>query len=334
MKKTALVLLILIFAGTAFAIPPSPPPPSQAAVAITGGTISGATVAVKDYQYLPIDAGMDSVIAAPDAAIRVQGVVGASKTITPLNVTYGTFTINGDGININSAIYGSGTQTATFTITGLVVNTLYLYQFTPTVTGQVPTFTATSGVGVSTIPVIVTTVAENIYFRATATTAVFTATNTGASTWSTASTTCKAYARPAIAREFSNSTQQSLVFDWMPPKDWNAGTITFIPYGVVTNATAPANTETVIMSISGFCVPASGSLSTAACTAITSTLTADTTYVQYDEWMGAETAAITLPGAAAGNKCRIIVDRLTSGTYAQKAGVTGGLLKFTRTLAP
>jgi hypothetical protein len=120
----------------------------------------------------------------------------------------------------------------------------------------------------------------------------------------------------------------------MPTKDWNAGTITFTPYGVVTNATAPANTETIIMSIAGFCVPTSGSLSTAMGTAVTSTFTADATYVQYDEWIGAETAAITLPGAAAGSKCRIVVDRLTSGTYAQKCGLTGGLLRFTRTLTP
>lgn len=305
-----------------------------ASVAITGGTVSGTSITVSDYQYIPVDAGMDSVIAAPDATIRVQGVVGASKTITPANVSYGTFTINGDGINIDAAVYGSGTQTATFSISGLTVGQLYLYQFTPTVTGQVPTFTATSGVGSATIPTVVSATVENIYFRATATTAVFTATNTGASTWSTASTTCKAYARPAYAREYSNSSQQSLVFDWMPPKDWNAGTITFIPYGVVTNATAPANTETIIMSISGFCVPTSGSLSTATGTAVSSTFTADANYVQYDEWIGTETTAITLAGAAAGSKCRIMVDRLTTGTYAQKAGFTGGLIKFTRTIAP
>jgi hypothetical protein len=301
---------------------------------ISGATITGSTVAASDYQFLPVEAGMDSILYAPDAAIRVQGIVGAAKTFVPANVSYGTFTVNADTINIDAAIYGSGTQTATLTISGLTVGSLYRLQFTPTVTGQVPTITATSGIGSALIPTVVSATVENIYFRATNATAVFTATNTGASTWSTVSTTCKAYARPAIAREFSNSIQQGLIFDWMPPSDWNAGTITVQPFGVVTNATAPATGETVIWSISGLCVVDSGSLSTAMGTAVTSTLTAPATYVQYEEWIGPATAAITVAGAAAGGKCKIMVDRLTTGTYAQKIGSTGFLIKFTRTLAP
>jgi hypothetical protein len=299
---------------------------------LSSKTITASSLAISDYQYIPIDAGMDSVIAAPDAAIRVQGAVGSTIAPTPANVTYSTFTPS--GANITTAVWGSGTQTATITIATLTAGKLYRLQFTPTVTGQVPTFTATSGIGVSVIPTVVTAVVETIYFRASATTAVFTATNTGASTWSTASTTCFEYTRPAIAREFSNATQQSLVFDWKPPADWNAGTITFVPYGVVTNATAPTTGQTVVWSLTGFCTADSGSLSQALGTAVTSTLTAPATYVQYDEWIAPETAALTLPGAAAGSVCRIVVDRLTSGSYAQKTGLVGGLLKFTRTLAP
>jgi hypothetical protein len=303
---------------------------------LSNKTITLSTLAISDYQYIPIDAGMDSVIAAPDAAIRVQGIVGAAKVFAPANGSYGTFTVNADTINIDAAVYGSGTQTATLTISGLTAGTLYRLQFTPTVTGQVPTITATSGIGASVIPTVVTAVVENIYFRATDVTAVFTATNTAASTWSTVLTTCKEYARPAIAREFSNSAQQSLVFDWMPPKDWNAGTVTFTPYGVVTQATGPGNSETIIISVAGFCIASSGSFSGAIGAAVSSTFTAanPSTHVQYDEWIGTETAAITLAGAAAGSKCLITVDRLTSDTYEQKVGLAGGLLKFTRTLAP
>jgi hypothetical protein len=317
---------------------------------INGGTIDGAVIGgttpaagtftnlsgtISDYQYIPIDCGIDSVMAAPDAAIKVQGVVGDELAAAGLTLAEGAGTWNTLTIaspNLTSAIYGSGTPTITFTMTGLTVGKLYRLRFTPTVTSQVPTFTATSGVGLAVIPTVVSATVENIYFRATAATAVFTATNTAASTWSTASTTLYEYSRPAIGREFSNSAQQSLLFDWMPPTDWNAGTITYKVFGVISQ-TAPADTKTAVFSLAGFCVGTSDSLSQAVGTAVTSTFTADATYALYDEWISTESAAVTLAGAAAGKKARLTLDRLTSGDYAQKILVTGITIHFTRTLA-
>lgn len=304
-------------------------------VTITGGDISGANITVSDFVNMSVDWGMDSIMSAPDAAIKAQGNVGATlaSNATAANVTYGTFTA-GEGGNVTTAVWGSGTQTATMTLANLVIGKIYHWFFTPTVTGQAPTITATSGVGQSTIPTVVSATVENIYFRATATSAVFTFTNTGASTWSAASTGVFEYSRPAIVREFSNSTLQTLVFDWLPPADWDGGTIKITPYMVVTNATAPANTETIIWSFSGYCVGDSDSLSQALGTAVTSTYTAGNALVQYDEVIGAETNAITLAGAGSGTKCRISAERLTSGTYAQKIGAAAFKVKFTRTMTP
>lgn len=305
---------------------------------LSNKTITASTLAISDYQYLPVDAGMDSVIAAPDAAIRVQGVIGSQLLLNGTNAVwsqggtpYNTLTVNANHIDIDALVYStSGTQTAVSNSITIATGKLYRLVATETHTsGAHIVISGTGGFPTTTLAAG----ANTIYWRATATATVLTLTNTSAAS-NACTFTLYEYSRPATAREFSNATQQSLVFDWMPPKDWNAGTITFTPYGVVTNATAPANTETSIWSIAGFCVGTSGNLSTALGTAQTSTLTADATYVQYDEWIGPETAAITLPGAVAGNKCRIVVDRLTSGTYAQKIGLTGALVKFGRVLAP
>jgi len=88
------------------------------------------------------------------------------------------------------AAWGSGTQTGTLTISGLTVNQNYVLQFTMgTITGQAPTLTATSGATVSiTIPSMTSAAKINIPFAATAISAVFTFTNTGASSWSTTGT--------------------------------------------------------------------------------------------------------------------------------------------------
>jgi hypothetical protein len=290
-----------------------------------------AAVTVSDYQYIPVDAGMDSIIAAPDAAIRTQGIVGSTIPVTPATGSFSTFTASGS--NVTNAVWGSGTQIATFTTNPITTGKLYRLQFTPLVTGQVPSFLASNGMDIYSIPTIASGSVETIYFRATATAATLTASNSAASTWSTSGTTLYEYSRPAIVREFSNSTIQVLGFDWKPPTDWDAGTITVIPYGVITE-TAPSDTNTAIWSISGFCVASSGSLSQALGTAQTSTMTFDATYVLYDEWIGPATAAITLPGAAAGAKCHIMVDRTTAGSYAQKIGLSGIMVKAERAFAP
>ena len=305
---------------------------------LSNKTITVSTLAVSDYQYLPVDAGMDSVIAAPDAAIRVQGAVGSQLLLNGTSdvwaqgaTHYDTLTINANHIDITALVWStSGTQTAVSNSITITTGKLYRLLATETHTsGQHVAVSGTGGVPTTTLAAG----ANNIYWRATTAATVLTLTNTGAAS-NAITFTLYEYTRPAIAREFSNSTQQSLVFDWAPPRDWDLGTITVKPYGVVTNATAPANTETVIWSAAGFCAGSSDSLSRAVGTAQTSTFTADATYVQYDEWVAPASAALTLPGAAIGSKCRIVLDRLTTGTYAQKIGLTGVFLKFSRVLAP
>lgn len=299
------------------------------------GTFTNLTGTVSDYDIFTIDAGNDTVTSAPSAAQRYQGAVGSDISGTAANVSYaGTCTTS--GANFTTCSWAtSGTQTATLTIANLTVGKLYRLRLTPTLTsGAMPALTLTSGATVYSSLTLTTAVQASIYFRATATSVVLTFTNTAASTWATASTDVYEYTRPVIARAFSNATQQGLIFDWKPPADWNAGTIKIKPYGIVTASTAPANGETIIFSFSGFCVAASGSTSTATGTAVSSTFTADATYAQYDEWIGAETTAITLAGAAAGSKCFIMVDRLTSDTYEQLTGLTGFVIHYTRTLTP
>ena len=117
-----------------------------------------------------------------DAVFGIQ-IASAGPTFTLDNVSYSTFTKT--NANVYNAVWGSGTQTATFTIVGLTAGTDYTLSFYPTVTGQVPTFTATSGTSAATIPVVVSGTKEVITFTTSGNTVVFTATNTGASTWST-----------------------------------------------------------------------------------------------------------------------------------------------------
>jgi hypothetical protein len=303
---------------------------------VVGGTGGGG--ATSDYQYIPVDAGMDSVIAYPDATIRVQGAVGSQLLINGESAVwsagataYDTMTVNANHIDLDALVYSTtGTQTAVSNSITIVAGKLYRIVATETHTsGAHIVLSGTGGVPTTTLAAG----ANNIYFRATGTATVITLTNTAAAS-NACTFTLYEYTRPVYAREFSNSTQQALVFDWLPPTDWNAGTITFIPYFAVTNATAPANTETVIMQLSGIAIGPSDSLSQATGTAQTSTFTADATYLQYDAAVGAESAAITIANTpAAGKKVRLILDRLTTGTYAQKIGVTGIGVKFTRTLA-
>ncbi len=340
MKKLILIAwIIALLAVSAFAGPSMQTGSNYnpSAVAITGGTISGVSVTVPDYQYLPVSDGMSSVLVAPDAAATIQGPVGSQLLVNGTNAVwtqgatpFDTLTVNANHIDIDSIVYSStGTQTATSNSITIVTGKLYRLLATETHTsGAHIVISGTGGFPTTTLAAG----ANNIYFRATGNAIVLTITATAASN-NACTFTLYEYSRPAIARDYSNTTQQSLVFDWMPPLDWNSGPITFTPYGVVTAATPPANNETVIMSVSGFCVPTSGSLSTATGTAVTSTFTADATYARYDEWKGAETSAITLAGALAGSKCRIMVDRLTSDTYEQKIGLTGGNLSFTRVLS-
>ena len=287
-----------------------------------------------DYQDIPIDAALDSTLGGPFAAKAIGGAVGSAMSAAAANISYGTFTINADGIDITSAVWGSGTQTGKITISGLTVGQVYQLQFMPTVTGQAPTLSVTSGVAQNSPLVgIVSAIQQQVYFVPSATSVVFTFSNTATSSWSTASTGCYSYTPPVTVRDFQNSVMQSCIFPWLPPKDWGAGTITVTPYFNFDAATPPTNSQTTVWQFEGYCIVDPSNQAQAFGTSQTSTYTSGSGAVQYQWAIGPATSPITLPGAAAGAKCFIKADRLTLGSYAQNVGLANILVKFSRTVA-
>ena len=79
-------------------------------------TFTGITAGIKDYQYVPVDAGMDSVTASPDAAIRVQGAVGSQLLLNGTSAVWvqgttamDTLTVNANHIDLDSLVNTAGT---------------------------------------------------------------------------------------------------------------------------------------------------------------------------------------------------------------------------------
>jgi len=289
-----------------------------------------------DYQSFTIDAGIDNILGAPAAATRFQGTVGSTLAGNLAlecvgGAAWTTCTVTSPP-NVTSAVWASGTPSITFTISGLTIGKLYQFKFTPTSSGTAPVFTATSGIaGNSPIAAIVTTVDETIYFRASSTSAVFTATSSATNTWSTASTVVYEYTQPAIARTFSHTVQQTLKFDWMPPGDWDGGTVYWNWVGLIDSSSLPSDGQTSICQLSGVAFSSSDSLSQALGTAVSSTFTA-ASHIQYDETISALSNAVTIANTpAAGKKVKFVLDCLTSGTYTQGISMTGWNLKFGRT---
>jgi hypothetical protein len=137
----------------------------------------------------------------------------------------------------------------------------------------------------------------------------------------------------AITREFPATADKDLFFVWQPPPDWNGGTITFRVIGFITNATAPADTETAIFGLAGASIADSELISSALGSIVTATFTANATYAQYDRWSTAWSTAVTIAGAAAGETVLLNLLRDVDDTYEQPIGVVGIEVKFTRTLA-
>uniref|UniRef100_A0A6M3JYE7 Uncharacterized protein n=2 Tax=viral metagenome TaxID=1070528 RepID=A0A6M3JYE7_9ZZZZ len=133
-------------------------------------------------------------------------------------------------------------------------------------------------------------------------------------------------------RQFSGTVNQDVKYVWEAPDDLLGGTITVSVICWISNATAPANGEIVAFSISGDSIGNSDLLSESAGGAQTSSLTADATYVQYDRLKTAFSSAITIVNLAAGESVNLDVIRLatTTDTYAQKIGVAGINVKYSR----
>lgn len=147
-----------------------------------------------------------------------------------------------------------------------------------------------------------------------------------------------------VARDFRGATgNQDLFFIWDPPDDLTGSTITYRVKYLITSATPPANTETVVFTLAGASVGSltggysvdsllSHALGTAV--AVTDTYATATLPAQYALIRTAWSAAVTPTHLAAGDTVilTLIRDQGTD-TYAQAVGVLGFDVKFSRILA-
>lgn len=136
-------------------------------------------------------------------------------------------------------------------------------------------------------------------------------------------------------REFRGITgNQDLYIPWKAIADLVGGTIKFRVSGYVTNATAPANNETVVFTLAGSARAPSVRLNTAMGVAVAATFTADATYVQYDYWQTGWSGDVTITNLAASRDVMIQLIRTQSAdTYEQKIGVAWIEIEFTRTVS-
>ena len=135
-------------------------------------------------------------------------------------------------------------------------------------------------------------------------------------------------------REFRGATgNQDLYIPWKSVADLVGGTIRFRVSGYVTNATAPANNETVVFTLAGSARAPSELLSKAMGVAVAATFTADATYVQYDFWTTGWSGAVTITDLAASRDVMLqLIRNQAADTYAQKIGVAWIEIEFTRTV--
>lgn len=133
-------------------------------------------------------------------------------------------------------------------------------------------------------------------------------------------------------RDFDGASNEDVKFLWQAPYDLTGTTVRARVICYVSNATAPANTEVVAFSVAGVSLANSGILSGTVGTAVTTSVTADATYVQYDRVATAWSSAITITGLAAGESCHIDLIRLAASTdtYGQDIGVAGLEIKYNR----
>ena len=124
---------------------------------------------------------------------------------------------------------------------------------------------------------------------------------------------------------------QDVYVPWTAPKDLTTGVVSFRVRGWITNATAPANGETIIFTLAGSSVGNSDLLSSAVGSAVSSTFTADATYAQYDRWSTAWSGDVTVTDLVADEDVmfQLVRDQGTD-TYAQKAGAAWLDIEYSR----
>lgn len=141
--------------------------------------------------------------------------------------------------------------------------------------------------------------------------------------------------RKIPVRQFQGVTaNQDLLVPWGAPGDLSATTISFRVRGYVTNATAPADGETVIFTLDAASVGDSENLNKAlTASPVSVTFTADATYVQYDRWATAW-GDLTVADLAAYEDVmfQLIRDQGTD-TYEQKIGVAWMDIIYTKQIS-
>lgn len=137
----------------------------------------------------------------------------------------------------------------------------------------------------------------------------------------------------AVIRQFSGAANQDVFLSFEAPPDLKTGAtgLYFRVIGFVSNATAPAENETIIFNLTGASIANSELLSSAFGAAVASTYTAPATLAQYDRVATPWSNLVTITGLAAGETIMLNLLRDTTDTYAQKFGVAKIQVKIMRT---
>lgn len=142
-----------------------------------------------------------------------------------------------------------------------------------------------------------------------------------------AAATVWADTRKAKIRVFAADADDDVEIHWVVPNDYVGG-IKFRAIGFVDNATAPADTETVIMNLAGCSVGDSDDGGCTLGTGVNATFTANATYAQHDRWSTAWSNEITVTDIAAGESVMLKLFRDVDDTYGQGIGVAGIEIKY------
>jgi len=142
-----------------------------------------------------------------------------------------------------------------------------------------------------------------------------------------ATATIWADTRKSRVRVFAADADKDVEIHWIVPDDYVGG-IKFRVIGFVDNATAPANTETIIFNLAGCSVGASDDGGCTLGTGVNSTFTADATYAQHDRWSSSWSSEITVTNILAGESAMLKLFRDVDDTYGQGIAVAGIEIKY------
>lgn len=125
---------------------------------------------------------------------------------------------------------------------------------------------------------------------------------------------------------FDQTTQEFATWDWTPPKRWNGGTVTFVPYWRPPSGTLTS--QTVQFGFSGVAISNDDAADAAPGTAQTSS---DTWIAATDLHIGPATSAITIAGTPAdADMIRFKISRnVASDDLAGDARLQGVMLRWT-----